>query len=60
MYLGAEEAIGNPAEAILSFKGLNDYKLHKLTGEPIGCGNERYLTNYKNVFRKIQGLQPCI
>ena len=39
MYLGAEEAIGNQAEAILSFKGLNDYKLHKLTGEPIGCGN---------------------
>ena len=46
MYLGAEEAIGNSAEAILSFNGLNDYKLHKLTGEPIGCGNERYLTNY--------------
>ena len=46
MYLGAEEAIGNPAEAILSFKGLNEYKLHKLTGEPVSCGNERYLTNY--------------
>lgn len=46
MYLGAEEAIGNPAEAILSFKGLNDYKLHKLTGEPVSCGNEKYLTNY--------------
>lgn len=46
MYLGAEEAIGHPAECILSFKGLNDYKLHKLTGEPVSCGNEKYLTNY--------------
>ena len=46
MYLGAEEALGCPAEAILSFKGLNEYKLHKLTKEPIGCGNEKYLTNY--------------
>ena len=29
MYLGAEEAIGHPAEFILSFKGLNDVKYNK-------------------------------
>ena len=28
MYLGAEEAIGYPAEWILSYKGLNDIKIN--------------------------------
>ena len=27
MYIGAEEAIGHPAEFILSYKGLNDVKI---------------------------------
>lgn len=45
MYLGAENAIGHPAEFILSFKGLNDIKKNK-NDEITGCGNERHLTNY--------------
>ena len=45
MYLGAENAIGHPAEFILSFKGLNDIKKNK-NNEISGCGNERHLTNY--------------
>lgn len=44
MYLGAEEAIGHPAEAIISFNGLNDitYKDDK----PNVVGNEHYLQTY--------------
>lgn len=45
MYLGAENAIGHPAEFILSFKGLNDIKKNK-NDEITNCGNERNLTNY--------------
>lgn len=45
MYLGTENAVGHPAEFILSFKGLNDIKKNK-QDEIAGCGNERHLTNY--------------
>ena len=45
MYLCAENAIGHPAEFILSFKGLNDIKKNK-NDEITNCGNERNLTNY--------------
>ena len=45
MYLGAENAIGHPAEFILSFRGLNDIKKNK-NNEITGCGNERNLTKY--------------
>ena len=39
MYLGAEEAIGHPAEFILSFKGLTDVKYNK-EGEMTSVANE--------------------
>lgn len=45
MYFGAENAIGHPAEFILSFKGLNDFKKNK-DNEIVGCGNEYNLTQY--------------
>lgn len=45
MYLGAEEAIGHPAEFILSFKGLNDVKYNK-EGEMTSVGNEYNLLEY--------------
>ena len=45
MYLGAEKAIGHPAEFILSFKGLGDEKLDK-NGNMVGCGNEYHLMKY--------------
>lgn len=45
MYLGAEEAIGHPAEFILSFKGLNYGELNEdLTYKK--CENELYLQRY--------------
>ena len=47
MYLGAEEAIGHPAEFILSFPGLGDVtKTNKETGEVISAGNEYSLMKY--------------
>jgi len=45
MYLGAEEAIGNTAECILSFKGLNETKVSPKTKKE-SCGNEYHLTQY--------------
>lgn len=45
MYLGAEEAIGHPAEFILSFEGLNCCEL-KEDGTYKSCGNEFYLQKY--------------
>ena len=46
MYLGAEEAIGHPAEFILSYKGLSDVK-HDKSGENIvDAGNEYNLLEY--------------
>lgn len=45
MYLGAEEAIGHPAECILSYKGLNETKYSPKTKRE-SCGNEYHLTQY--------------
>ena len=45
MYLGAEKAIGHPAEFILSFKGLGDEKRDK-QGNFMSCGNEYHLMKY--------------
>ena len=45
MYLGAEEAIGHPAEFILSFKGLTDVKYNK-EGEMTSVANEYNLLEY--------------
>lgn len=45
MYLGTENAVGHPAEFILSFKGLNISKKNK-QGEISGCTNEKHLTEY--------------
>ena len=39
MYLGAEEAIGHPAEWILSFNGLDDVKYDK-DNNIVSAGNE--------------------
>ena len=46
MYLGAEEAIGNPAEFILSYEGLNDPIYSKDKTRIIDGGNEYHLTQY--------------
>lgn len=46
MYLGAEEAIGNPAEFILSYEGLNDPIYNKEKTNIIDGGNEYHLTSY--------------
>ena len=43
-YLGAEEVIGHPAEAILSFKGLRN--ISEKNGQIMGVGNEHYLETY--------------
>ena len=45
MYLGAEKAIGHPAEFILSFKGLGDARYNK-NNEFVSCGNEYHLMKY--------------
>ena len=45
MYLGAEEAIGHPAEFILSFEGLDSVSLKK-DGSVGRVGNENYLKRY--------------
>lgn len=45
MYLGAEQAIGHPAEWILSYKGLSDIKKDE-NGNITVAGNEYNLINY--------------
>lgn len=45
MYFGTENAVGHPAEFILSFKGLNECRKNK-DNEIVGCMNEYNLTNY--------------
>lgn len=45
MYLGAEKAIGHPAEFILSFPGIGDAHYNK-KGEFTSCGNEYHLMKY--------------
>ena len=45
MYLGTEKVIGNKAEFILSFPGLNDVKYDK-EGNKSSCGNEYSLLEY--------------
>lgn len=45
LYLGTEEAIGHPAEWILTYKGLNTIKKDK-DDNVTGVGNEAYLLNY--------------
>ena len=45
MYLGAEAAIGHPAEWILSYKGLDEIKYNN-EGEPTVVANEAYLNTY--------------
>lgn len=47
MYLGFENVIGHPAECIISYKGLNDYKETKNSVDGRGkAGNEYNLTEY--------------
>ena len=46
MYFGTEEVVGKPAECILSFSGLADYKINKSTNEITGASNERHLIEY--------------
>lgn len=46
MYLGAEEAIGHPAEFILSYKGLSDVKYDKSGENIVDAGNEYNLLEY--------------
>ena len=45
MYLGAEEAIGHPAEWIMSFKGFSDCRLDK-DGNIKSASNEYHLLEY--------------
>ena len=45
MYLAAEDAIGHPAEFIISYPGLDSTRLSK-DGKIIDCGNEYHLTQY--------------
>lgn len=53
MYLGAEEAIGHPAEFILSYPGLDEIK-YKKDGTIGGVANEAYLLKYLDkVNRKV-------
>lgn len=46
MYLGAEKAIGHPAEFILTYPGNGDPVISKKTGELVGGGNEYHLMKY--------------
>lgn len=46
MYLGAEKAIGHPAEFILSYKGLNNVKYDKSGENIVDAGNEYNLLEY--------------
>ena len=45
MYLGAEEAIGHPAEFIISYPGFDAPKYNK-QGELVDAGNEYHLKTY--------------
>lgn len=45
MYLGAEKAIGHPAEWVISYPGLTDYVKDK-NGNVIDAANERNIFNY--------------
>ena len=45
MYLGAEKAIGHPAEFIITYPGNGDPKLDK-EGNVVSCGNEYNLMKY--------------
>ena len=44
-FLGAKEAIGHTAEAIISFPGISDITYDK-NGNPTNVGNEHYLKTY--------------
>lgn len=46
MYLGARNAIGHPAEWIISYPGLTDLILDKKTGDVIDAANERNIVDY--------------
>jgi site-specific DNA-cytosine methylase len=46
MYLGAERAIGKPAEWIISYPGLADLILDKKTNEVIDAANEHNIVEY--------------
>lgn len=46
MYLGTEQAVGCPAEFILSYPGVGDPIYDKKTNELIGGGNEYHLMTY--------------
>ena len=52
MYLGAEEAIGHPAEWILSYKGLCDIKKNN-NGEIVMAANEFNLISYLEKHNKM-------
>lgn len=45
MYLGAEKAIGHPAELIISFPGIGDAKNDDVMNV-VSCGNEYHLMKY--------------
>jgi len=46
MYLGTEKVMGHPAEFILSYPGLGDYKIDKKTNEITTVSNEYHLMKY--------------
>ena len=46
MYLGAEKALGCPAEFILSYPGFGDEHYDKKTNELVSAGNEYNLMKY--------------
>ena len=48
MYLGAEEAIGHPAEFIISYPGFDTPKYNK-QGELVDAGNEYHLKTYLTI-----------
>lgn len=48
MYLGFENAIGHPAEFIISYSGLNEHRPSKTAGKRGHCGNEYNLMQYLN------------
>lgn len=52
MYIGAENAIGHPAEWILTYKGLDEIKYDE-NGNPTIVANEAYLLNYLKKHNKV-------
>ena len=48
MYLGFENAIGHPAEFIISYSGLNEHRPSTTAGKRGHCGNEYNLMQYLN------------